>query len=132
MENMHSEDSIGYENKDLDGRGIVLSTAVILIMLIGIVFLLRPLFKIDLMKHVLTTNSATITQNFSSPLLQPFPRVDWESFQTWEEDQLDSYGWVDPQKGVVRIPIQEAMNIFLQYQVAQPTKAEKKRRVPAP
>jgi hypothetical protein len=60
----------------------------------------------------------------SQPLLQPFPRkveggvqtpnldtpvTDLAAMRAAEDRVLHSYGWVDPQKGTVHIPIEEAM-----------------------
>src|SRR5689334_17577907 len=58
-----------------------------------------------------------------TPRLQPFPVktgtqpippysstpvVDMEEMRTHEQQVLQSYGWIDPQKGIVHIPIEEA------------------------
>jgi hypothetical protein len=62
--------------------------------------------------------SATVPQN--QPLLQPFPHenvvpyqntpvTDLAAMRAAEDRVLHSYGWVDPQKGIVHIPIEEAM-----------------------
>lgn len=64
------------------------------------------------------------------PLLQPFPRQepdgavmppfsdtpvdDLQKMRLTEERALTTYGWVDQQKGIVRIPIEEAKKIALQ------------------
>jgi hypothetical protein len=61
------------------------------------------------------------------PLLQPFPRqpadtppfsdtpvIDLQKMRIGEERALATYGWVDQQKGIVRIPIEEAKKIALQ------------------
>lgn len=45
----------------------------------------------------------------SLPLLQVKPDQDLETLRQAERAILNSYGWVDQQKGVVRIPIDEAM-----------------------
>lgn len=45
------------------------------------------------------------------PLLQETPALDLERFRAQEEETLSTYGWVDRQKGVVRIPIERAMEI---------------------
>ncbi len=131
MEHADSNTSLGYEANDIDVKGIVIATTIILGLLVAIVFMLRPLFSINLMQHVLTTNKSTVTQNFPVPLLQPFPRVDWQDFHTWEEDQLDSYGWVDAEKRIVRVPISEAMDVFLRQEQAR-AKERGKHVVPAP
>jgi hypothetical protein len=65
--------------------------------------------------------SADVPQN--QPLLQPFPRpetpptrttpvTDLVEMRKAEDQVLHSYGWVDQQKGVVRIPITEAKKAF--------------------
>lgn len=64
------------------------------------------------------------------PLLQPFPKkvgsgetmapisdtpvVDLQTMRINEDRALNTYGWVDQQKGIVRIPIEEAKKIALQ------------------
>jgi hypothetical protein len=64
---------------------------------------------------------STVPQN--QPLLQPFPRAevapyrqtpvtDLEDMRHAEERALKSYGWVDKQHGVVRIPIEDAKKMF--------------------
>jgi len=48
------------------------------------------------------------------PRLQVHPHQDLEKYLAHEKEILDSYGWVDKKNGIVRIPIQRAMNILLQ------------------
>ena len=46
-----------------------------------------------------------------SPRLQISPRADMDAMRAAEEKLLTSYAWVDKKKGVVRIPIERAMEI---------------------
>jgi hypothetical protein len=48
------------------------------------------------------------------PRLQVNPRQDLRDMRADEDDVLTSYGWVDRNAGVVRIPIDEAMKLTLQ------------------
>ena len=64
------------------------------------------------------------------PLLQPFPRTDGKEgivapyrntpvtdlydMRKAEQETLTSYGWVDQQRGVVRMPIAEAKKVIVQ------------------
>ena len=48
------------------------------------------------------------------PELQVHPAEDLQVYLKHEQEILDSYGWVNRKNGVVRIPIQRAMNILLQ------------------
>lgn len=48
------------------------------------------------------------------PYLQPQPATDLKRYCQMEEQQLTTYGWVDQQNGVVRIPVDRAMEMVLQ------------------
>ena len=73
---------------------------------------------------------ASVPQN--QPLLQPFPRgevppnrntpvTDMVDMRASEEQTLNNYGWVDKQRGIVRIPIRNAKELFVQRAAAPPT-----------
>ncbi len=46
------------------------------------------------------------------PRLQVSPRTELERFQASEKAILESYGWVDRTAGVVRIPIERAIELL--------------------
>jgi hypothetical protein len=48
------------------------------------------------------------------PRLQTDPRQDLADMRAKEDDLLQSYGWVDKNAGVVRIPIEAAMKLTLE------------------
>jgi hypothetical protein len=48
------------------------------------------------------------------PRLQTDPRQDLADMRAKEDEQLQSYGWVDKNAGVVRIPIDAAMKLTLE------------------
>ena len=47
------------------------------------------------------------------PRLQSNPSQDMAAFRARENDLLSNYGWVDPGRGVVRIPIEKAMELVV-------------------
>ena len=49
-----------------------------------------------------------------APTLETTPVQDLKAIRTAEEQLLTSYGWVDQQKGVVRIPIARAIDLLAQ------------------
>jgi hypothetical protein len=53
-------------------------------------------------------------QRFPEPRLQIAPREDLRELRSREEAELHSYAWVDKTNGVVRIPIDRAMNLLLE------------------
>jgi hypothetical protein len=62
--------------------------------------------------------SIIITQ--APTLLPPAPRLqvdavqDFQKFQATQQAELNSYGWIDRDKGVVHIPIERAMELIAQ------------------
>src|SRR5689334_704243 len=51
---------------------------------------------------------------FPQPQLQTTPVLDLKAIREEEERTLHSYGWVDKPKGVVRLPIDRAMDLMVQ------------------
>ena len=51
---------------------------------------------------------------FPQPRLEGNERVEIKDFRLKEEQTLNSYGWIDENAGVVRIPIERAMQLVAQ------------------
>jgi hypothetical protein len=50
-------------------------------------------------------------QRFPTPNLQIIPHDDLVALRSREEDELNTYAWIDRRAGVVRIPIERAMDL---------------------
>jgi hypothetical protein len=48
------------------------------------------------------------------PRLQAEPKIELKDLRADEDAILSSYGWIDPNKGIVRIPIDQAIDIVAQ------------------
>jgi len=48
------------------------------------------------------------------PRLQEQPKIELKDLRADEDAILGSYGWIDPNKGIVRIPIDQAIDIVAQ------------------
>jgi hypothetical protein len=48
------------------------------------------------------------------PLLQIAPTDDLKKFRSQEDAELHTYGWIDRTSGVVRVPIERAMELVLE------------------
>ncbi|HVN03056.1 MAG TPA: hypothetical protein VMT86_01495 [Bryobacteraceae bacterium] len=48
------------------------------------------------------------------PRLQPNPPRDMRAMRAAEDQLLNQYAWVDPDKGIVRIPVARAMDLIAQ------------------
>src|SRR5580704_13018891 len=53
-------------------------------------------------------------KHFPEPRLETNERVEINDFRLKEEQTLNSYGWVDEKAGVVRIPIERAIELIAQ------------------
>ncbi len=53
-----------------------------------------------------------IVKSPPNPRLEVVPPVELRAFRTAEDQELSTYGWVDQQKGVVRIPIDRAIDLL--------------------
>jgi hypothetical protein len=49
-----------------------------------------------------------------APMLESDERGQFKDFLLHQEDQLNSYGWVNQQSGVAHIPIERAMDLIVQ------------------
>lgn len=68
-----------------------------------------PLVLIWAFPDAVSDVSRALTIAPPGPRLQTSPPADLAKFRTKEEKRLDGYYWIDRQKGVVHIPIGQAM-----------------------
>jgi hypothetical protein len=103
----------GYERRDVNVRGLLQFAFCMAVVLILVIFGMRWTF------HYLSAISpagppptpfAQARALPPEPRLEIRPRQDLKSFCDEQLNMLNSYGWVDQQKGIVRIPIERAMD----------------------
>ena len=128
-------DTFGYEKRDASGKGVFLAVAglfVVLVLVELIVHFIVADFRkspppTDRYSGAVRAKQARDVQS-SYPKLQIAPPTDLARFREQETQALNSYGWVDKNKGIVRMPIDRAMDLVLQKglpvrQPGQPGKA---------
>jgi hypothetical protein len=113
------EDPIGHETTDVSTRPIVLialgSTAVCLAF-IGAMYVMVDWSASQQALHSPKANPLAATfarKEPPEPRLQTHPLNDLKSLRTHESQVLGSYGWVDRNAGVVRIPIDRAKELLV-------------------
>lgn len=107
-----------HEGSDANIRGILLTAAglvaLIVFSAIGLYFYARGLFKGD------PRGSVAPPPVVRGEPLPPTPRVeanqalDREEMLAREREVLDSYGWVNEEQRIARIPISRAMDLLLE------------------
>lgn len=91
--------SSGYEKKDVSVKGIVGGTLAVVIIIVVFVVLLRDYFLYNVENAVY--NEATI------------PSQELVEIRQSAEKLITEYGVIDQQKGVYRIPIDNAMELVV-------------------
>jgi hypothetical protein len=107
----------GHEGSDVNVRALAYWGAALFAVLILVVFSMRLLFAHFAASQPLgppPTPFATVRPLPVEPRLQVNAAQDWQTYWQAQQDILNHYGWVDKQQGVVRVPIDHAMDLLLQ------------------
>jgi hypothetical protein len=108
----------GYERRDLNVRGVAWCAVALVVAAIVVHVALAGLYKV--FKHQHPSADAPSRIALSPQLIAPKPRLQVEptkeldDYFAAENQKLNSYGWVDKTAGVVRIPIDRAMDLIAQ------------------
>jgi hypothetical protein len=117
---------VSFEKRDLSTRAILgflisLAIAGVLMQVIlwGFYKHLAGTYKMARPANPIATSNRQFpigdpSQVFPAPRLQPDPTADLNKFRAREDEILNSYGWVDQRSGVVRMPIDRAIDVLSQ------------------
>lgn len=106
--------SAGYERSDMSMRAIT-KFAIYFAVFIGIshVLMFILIYALDEKVQAPTTPLSPLAINATPPIIGPqleiLPAANWDAMRESQAKFLGEYGWVNPQAGVVRIPIDEAI-----------------------
>jgi len=109
---------VRYEKSDVQVAKVVragVGLVAVLVVFFGLVWmlegvLLRFVGMSQSPRHPLATTLARTEP--PAPRLQPDPRADLLAQRAKEDAVLKTYGWVDKGRGVVRVPIERAIEIL--------------------
>ncbi len=106
----------GYEASDADVKpilGFLVGLAVLIVVALGAMALLFNILESRLGRADQEISPLIDTRQIPfGPRLQVEPARELSEVLEWEERMLNSYGWVDEDTGVFRIPIGRAMEIL--------------------
>lgn len=123
-----------YEHEDLGSRGLFVFMISLVISGVVIYFVIDGMYRfLDHYEHSqMTTASPLVTtpdaisrvvtqgdmdkafKDNGAPMLETNERDQFHGFLLNQEDQLNSYGWVNKDAGVAHIPIERAMDLIVQ------------------
>lgn len=126
----HGENDPGaYEHEDLSPRGVIyfmLGLAVLVVILYLIVFGMYrfldsyqqahqpPMSPMVTPQTDTRTMTPANTQSFPEPRLEENERTQLRQIIEDQDAKLATYNWVDKEKGIVRIPIDRAMDLLIE------------------
>jgi hypothetical protein len=112
-ETSHPAPRIRHETTDINvwavGR-FAIALVVVTIISLALVFGLMMFFQSREQTSLATTVQPT--KLFPQPQLQQTPVLDLRAVRAEEDHVLNSYAWVDQPKGIVRIPVAQAIDIL--------------------
>ena len=111
-ENKHPH--AGFEQTDVDAWAVGKFGITLVLVCLASLALLFGMFRLYRDKLNARPETAVIdpVKVFPQPRLQLTPVRDLEAMRAAENQILTTYGWVDQQKGVVRIPIDRAIELL--------------------
>ena len=113
----HLPSSPGHETSDAGVRPIVLNGAGLAVMIVIVGVIVFGAFQY-LGRHYVSgarpnPMSASDSQIPPEPRIEEHPAIAIQQLHAQEERTLSTYGWTDKKAGVVRIPIDRAMELQL-------------------
>ncbi|MFZ0481122.1 MAG: hypothetical protein WAL71_18430 [Terriglobales bacterium] len=139
LNHAQSNPDTSFEREDLSTRGVFVFMIGLAITGIVIYFIIRGMYGfLDNYEHAQMSTASPlapgadassryivhdpaqgdyVTNKFKengAPMLESDERGQFKNFLLNQEDQLNSYGWVDQQDGVAHIPIERAMDLIVE------------------
>ena len=114
---------IGHETTDVNVWAVgkfAIGLVVVCVVSIALLFGLLKFFQSR--EETSVANTVEPTKMFPQPQLQKTPIPDLKAIRAEEDKLLNGYAWVDQPKGVVRIPVDRAIEVLAQRGL--PTRSE--------
>jgi hypothetical protein len=111
-------EEVRFEREDVNSRSTLWFGIWILVVMVVVAVLVKPFYDM-LAEHETRTQPPAAyalpteppAPDATTPRLQVEPVADLATLRAHEDRILDSYAWVDKEKGVARIPVEDAMRL---------------------
>ena len=105
----------GHETTDINVWAVgKFAIGLVVVCVVSIVLLFGLLKFFQSREETSVANTVEPTKLFPEPQLQKTPIVDLKTIRAEEDKLLNGYAWVDAPKGVVRIPLDRAIEVLAQ------------------
>jgi hypothetical protein len=103
----------GHETTDINVWAVgKFAIGLVIVCVVSIVLLFGLLKFFQSREETSVANTVEPTKLFPEPQLQKTPIVDLKTIRAEEDKLLNGYAWVDAPKGVVRIPLDRAIEVL--------------------
>jgi len=104
---------IGHETTDVNVWAVgKFAIGLVIVCVVSIVLLFGLLKFFQSREETAVANTVEPVKLFPEPQLQKTPILDLKAIRAEEDKLLNGYAWVDPKKGVVRIPVAQAIEVL--------------------
>ena len=114
----HATRSHGYEKSDASPRGLLyfalIMAAILAATSLSLLWLFKYFQKAENPGSFVPAPFAAERPLPPPPRVQPNPGADLQNYYQSQQNLLNGYGWIDRQNGIVRLPIDRAMELLLQ------------------
>lgn len=118
-----SEDELrrmGYETDDVGVPTILRWVAFMFVFVLGALALTYGIYNFfvpgDNAQAEINAQSPLLSQKrlppADAPILQAAPKQDWKDFTREADEKVHTYGWVSPNRGIVKIPVERAIDLL--------------------
>jgi hypothetical protein len=107
----------GHQTSDINVRAVTWAVIGLMISVIAVCVTVGVLFNLFKRQYRSVSEPSGITTSGrlpTAPRLQTNPTADLQRLLEAENAKLNSYGWIDKSAGVIRIPIDRAMDLLAQ------------------
>jgi hypothetical protein len=112
---------VGYERQDVNVRSIVIfAVGLLVVIIVAMILIAGIVAALDTRQAAGQTPPPTEFPTPAAPRLRPNPIdqttavEELEELRAREDAILNNYGWVDREAGIVRIPIERAMELVVE------------------
>jgi len=113
----HNAGSPGYETRDVNTRAVLVFLAVLFVVLVVALFVTWLVFRyysVAEQPPVPASPFADVRELPSGPELEVHARQNLLNAYAKQQQELENYAWEDRNAGIVRIPIERAMDLLIE------------------
>ena len=103
----------GHETTDVNVSAVgKFATGLVIVCVVSIALLFGLLKFFQSREETSVANTVDPVKLFPEPQLQKTPILDLKAIHAEEDKLLNGYAWVDPKQGIVRIPVDRAIEVL--------------------